>query len=228
MAKRPVSRFGNDSPEFRKVSAKMLGTMNHTLQGTPYIYQGEELGMTNVPFDNIDEFNDLETLNFWDENVIHGSMDREEAMKAFRLKGRDNARTPMQWDASANAGFTTGKPWLKVNPNYKTINAEESMKDPDSVFHYYQKLIKLRHEYDIIVYGTYDEYYPEDKNLYVYTRTLNNQKLFVALNFTKETQKLQIPSGLDFSGSKLLISNYENNDTIPTQLRPYEAIVYLK
>ncbi|KAK8845154.1 hypothetical protein M9Y10_021336 [Tritrichomonas musculus] len=225
---RPVSRFGNDSPEFRKVSAKMLGTMNHTLQGTPYIYQGEELGMTNVPFDNIDEFSDLETLNFWDENVIHGSMDREEAMKAFRLKGRDNARTPMQWDASANAGFTTGKPWLKVNPNYKTINAEESMKDPDSVFHYYQKLIKLRHEYDIIVYGTYDEYYPEDKNLYVYTRTLNNQKLFVALNFTKETQKLQIPSGLDFSGSKLLISNYENNDTIPTQLRPYEAIVYLK
>ncbi|KAK8871553.1 hypothetical protein M9Y10_007285 [Tritrichomonas musculus] len=225
---RPVSRFGNDSPEFRKVSAKMLGTMNHTLQGTPYIYQGEELGMTNVPFDNIDEFSDLETLNFWDENVIHGKMDREEAMKAFRFKGRDNARTPMQWDATENAGFTTGKPWLKVNPNYKTINAEESLKDPDSVFHYYQKLIKLRHEYDIIVYGTYDEYYPEDKNLYVYTRTLNNQKLFVALNFTKDTQKLQIPEGLDFSGSKLLISNYENKDTIPTQLRPYEAIVYLK
>ena len=225
---RPVSRFGNDSPEFRKVSAKMLGTMNHTLQGTPYIYQGEELGMTNVPFDNIDEFSDLETLNFWDENVIHGKMDREEAMKAFRFKGRDNARTPMQWDATENAGFTTGKPWLKVNPNYKAINAEESLKDPDSVFHYYQKLIKLRHEYDIIVYGTYDEYYPEDKNLYVYTRTLNNQKLFVALNFTKDTQKLQIPEGLDFSGSKLLISNYENKDTIPTQLRPYEAIVYLK
>ena len=225
---RPVSRFGNDSPEFRKVSAKMLGTMNHTLQGTPYVYQGEELGMTNVPFTDISEFNDLETLNFWDEQVIHGTMDKEEAMKAFRFKGRDNARTPMQWDATENAGFTTGKPWLKVNPNYKTINAEESLKDPDSVFHYYQKLIKLRHQHDIIVYGTYDEFFPEDKNLYVYTRTLGKQKLFVALNFTKDIQQTRIPEGLDLSGAKLLISNYENTDKVPAQLRPYEAIVYLK
>ncbi|KAK8886308.1 hypothetical protein M9Y10_041770 [Tritrichomonas musculus] len=225
---RPVSRFGNDSPEFRKVSAKMLGTMNHTLQGTPYVYQGEELGMTNVPFTDISEFNDLETLNFWDENVIHGKMDKEEAMKAFRFKGRDNARTPMQWDDTENAGFTTGKPWIKINPNYKTINAKESLKDPDSVFHYYQKLIRLRHQHDIIVYGTYDEFYPEDKNLYVYTRTLGNQKMFIALNFTKDNQQLRIPNGLDLSGAKLLISNYENNDNIPSQLRPYEAIVYLK
>ena len=227
---RPVSRFGNDSTnELRKLSAKMLGTMNHTLQGTPYIYQGEELGMTNVPFESIDEFQDLEILNFWRETVLTGGMSKEDAMKGFLAKGRDNARTPMQWDASPNAGFTTGKPWLKVNPNYKTINAEESMKDPDSVFHYYQKLIQLRHQYDIIVYGTYEEYYPEDKNLYVYSRHLGSQTLFVALNFSNEIQKLQIPSQLNLSGSKLLISNYSNKESeIPTQLRPYEAIVYLK
>ena len=184
--------------------------------------------MTNVPFNDINEYNDLETLNFWDENVIHGKMDKDEALKAFRFKSRDNARTPMQWDATENAGFTTGKPWLKLNPNYKTINAEESLKDPDSIFYYYQKLIKLRHEHDIFVYGNYDEFYPDDKNLYVYTRTLDNQKLFIALNFTKGTHQLQIPNGLDLEGSKLLISNYENTDKIPSQLRPYEAIVYLK
>ena len=225
---RPVSRFGNDSDEYRKVSAKMLGTMNHTLQGTPYIYQGEELGMTNVPFTDISEFNDLETINFWNETVLGGKMSKEEAMNAFRAKGRDNARTPMQWDASPNAGFTSGKPWLKVNPNYTKINVEESRKDPDSVFHYYQKLIQLRHQYDIIVYGTYDEFYPEHEHIYVYTRTLGNQKLFVALNFSKDEQDLKIPDGLDLSGAKLLISNYQNTDNIPTKLRAYEAIVYLK
>ena len=149
-------------------------------------------------------------------------------MNAFRAKGRDNARTPMQWDASPNAGFTSGKPWLKVNPNYTKINVEESRKDPDSVFHYYQKLIQLRHQYDIIVYGTYDEFYPEHEHIYVYTRTLGNQKLFVALNFSKDEQDLKIPDGLDLSGAKLLISNYQNTDSIPTKLRAYEAIVYLK
>ncbi|KAK8841719.1 hypothetical protein M9Y10_026663 [Tritrichomonas musculus] len=225
---RPVSRFGNDSPEFRVVSAKMLGTMNHTLQGTPYVYQGEELGMTNVPFNDISEFNDLETLNFWNENVINGSMDKDVAMKAFRFKGRDNARTPMQWDDSANAGFTSGKPWLKVNPNYKEINAKQALNDENSVFHYYKKLIELRHKYDIIVYGTYDVFFPDDPNLYIYTRSLQNQKLFVALNFTKENHELKLPDGVDLAGAKLLISNYENSDKIPSQLRPYEAIVYLK
>ncbi|OHS99918.1 Oligo-1,6-glucosidase [Tritrichomonas foetus] len=225
---RPVSRFGNDSEEYRVISAKMLGTMNHTLQGTPYIYQGEEIGMTNVPFTDISEFNDLETINFWNETVLTGGMDKEEAMKAFRFKGRDNARTPMQWDSTPNAGFTTGKPWLKVNPNYTKINVEEALKDQNSVFYYYQKLIQLRHQHDIIVYGTYDEFYPEDENLYVYTRTLNDQKLFVALNFTQNEQALKIPEGLNLTGAKLLISNYDNTDTIPTKLRPYEAIVYLK
>lgn len=184
--------------------------------------------MTNVPFKDISEFNDLETLNFWDENVIHGKMDREEAMKAFRFKGRDNARTPMQWDSTNNAGFTSGQPWINVNPNYKEINAEESLKDPDSVFHYYQKLIEVRKQHDVIVYGTYEIYFPDDPNLYVYTRTLGNSTLFIALNFTKDQHQLTIPDGLNLTGAKLIISNYNNSDAIPTNLRPYEAIVYLK
>ena len=231
----PISKFHLvpfDLVKFKHIQTRwqkgLEGKAWNSLFLTPYIYQGEELGMTNVPFNDINEYNDLETLNFWDENVIHGKMDKDEALKAFRFKSRDNARTPMQWDATENAGFTTGKPWLKLNPNYKTINAEESLKDPDSIFYYYQKLIKLRHEHDIFVYGNYDEFYPDDKNLYVYTRTLDNQKLFIALNFTKGTHQLQIPNGLDLEGSKLLISNYENTDKIPSQLRPYEAIVYLK
>lgn len=225
---RPVSRYGNDSPEFRKISAKMLATMNHTLQGTPYIFQGEEIGMTNVPFNDITEFKDLETLNFWNQHVINGEMDRDEALKAFRFVGRDNARTPMQWDSSENAGFTKGIPWLKVNPNYKYINAEEALNDPDSIFYYYKKLIDLRHRYNVIVYGEYDELLHDDLHLFVYTRSLENQKLFVALNFSNETQKLNVPDEIDLSGAKLLISNYENNDVIPQKLRPYEAIVYLK
>ena len=134
----------------------------------------------------------------------------------------------MQWDESENAGFSKVKPWIKVNPNYKLINAQESLKDPDSIFYYYQKLIKLRHQHEIIVYGVYDELLHEDTHLFVYTRTLGNQKLFVALNFSNQTQDLSIPKDLDISGAKLLISNYENNDSIPLKLRPYEAIVYLK
>lgn len=134
----------------------------------------------------------------------------------------------MQWDSSENAGFTSGKPWLKINPNHKTINAEESLNDKDSIFYYYRKLIDLRHKYEIIVYGTYDEFFHDDSHLFVYTRSLGSQKLFVALNFSKETPHLPIPDGPYLSGAKLLISNYENDDQIPSQLRPYEAIVYLK
>ena len=225
---RPVSRYGDDSPEYRKVSAKMLATMNHTLQGTPYIYQGEEIGMTNYPFKDISDFNDVETVNYYNENVKSGKMKHEDAMEAFRKKSRENSRTPMQWDDSVNAGFSKGKPWLPVNPNYKTINVKESLADPDSIFHYYQKLIQIRHENEVIVYGEYEEYFHEDPNLYVYTRTLGNVILFVALNFTKDEHQLQLPEGVNLKGSKLLISNYPNNDTIPNKLRAYEAIVYIK
>ena len=140
---------------------------------------------------------------------------------------RDKARTPMQWDSTENAGLTKGSPWIKVNPNYKSINVEESLNDPDSIFYYYQKLIQLRHQYKVIVYGDYKIYDPEDENLYIYTREYNNELLFVALNFKNNTFPLIIPNGIDLANARLLISNYNNNDTVPHQLRPYEAVVYI-
>lgn len=226
---RAVSRYGNDSPEYRIVSAKMLATMNHTLQGTPYIYQGEEIGMTNVKFDSIDDYDDIEIRNFYYENEETHERTREDIMASIHHFGRDNSRTPMQWDSSPNAGFTTGKPWIKINPNYQSINVAESLSDPNSVFHYYQKLIKMRKELPILIDGHFDSYYEDDLNLFVYTRTLENQVLFIALNFSNSTQNLAIPSNLSLEGSKLVISNYENDESsIPKQLRPYEAIVYLK
>lgn len=226
---RSVSRFGNDSTEeFRVLSAKMLGTMDLTLQGTPYVYQGEEIGMTNVHFDSIDDYKDVEILNYWRDQVVTGKRTAKEVMDAIHYIGRDNARTPMQWDATANAGFTSGTPWIKVNPNYTTINAEAAVADPNSVFNYYKRMIQTRYDNLVLVYGEYKIYYPEDENLYVYTRTMDNQVAFVALNFTDKAQALKIPADVKLDGAKLLISNYENTDKIPSQLRPYEAIVYLK
>ena len=225
---RPVSRWTNDSPQWRVKAAQMLGTMNHTLFGTPFVYQGEELGMTNVAFPSVEDYRDVEIHNYWKHNVVTGKRPAAEAMERIHSMARDNARTPMQWNKSENAGFTTGKPWIGVNPNYKEINAEDEMKDPNSVFNYYKKLIHLRKNHKIMAYGEYDEYYPEDEHLYVYTRKWEGQMLFVALNWTTEVQQLKIPDGVDLTGAKLFISNYENTDTVPTQLRGYEAIVYIK
>lgn len=225
---RPVSRFGNDSDEWRVISAKMLATMNHTLRGTPYIYQGEEIAMTNVQFDRIDDFRDVEIFNLWRKYVVTGKLDPKTTLAAINKIGRDNARTPFQWDTSTNAGFTTGTPWIRVNPNYTKINASAALADPDSVFHYYKRLIQLRHEYPIIVYGDYTIYLPEDEHLYVYTRQLDGHLLFVALNFKLGTFKLELPPQLDVSDCQLLISNYPNTNTIPKALRPYEAVVYYK
>ena len=227
---RVVSRWGNDSPEYRVVSAKMLCTLNHTLQGTPYVYQGEELGMTNMHFNSIDDAKDIEAINYWNDNVKTGKRTAEEVLKALNYICRDNARTPMQWDDSANGGFSTGTPWLPTNPNYKEINAKAEMADPNSIFNYYKKIIALRKENLIMVYGHYKEYYHDDLNLFVYTRRLENQLMLVCLNFTKEQQKLVVPSEIaeEIKGAKLFISNYDNTDEIPTTLRPYEAIVYLK
>ena len=227
---RCVSRYGNDSPEFRGPSAKMLCTMNQTLQGTPYVYQGEELGMTNMKFNSIEDAKDIEAINYWNEQVPTGKRSAEEVLAALNYICRDNSRTPMQWDDSTNAGFTTGTPWIPVNPNYKEINAKAEMADPNSVYNYYKKMIALRKENLIMVYGHYKEYYHDDLHLYVYTRRLNNQLMLVCLNFTKEQQQFTVPSEIqdEIKGAKLLCSNYDNTDTIPTTLRPYEAIVYLK
>lgn len=226
---RSVSRFGNDSDEYREISAKMLATCIHMMQGTPYVYQGEELGMTNCPFNTLENFRDLESINAFHELTEQGKMTEEEMMAAIGYKGRDNARTPMQWDDSANAGFSgaDATPWIMVNPNYTKINAKDQVSHEDSVFKYYQKLIKLRHESDLIVYGTYDLILDDDKDIYAYIRTLGDEKLIVYCNFSENTREVELPE--EFTDGKILISNY--NDAKVSEkitLRPYEAIVIQK
>lgn len=224
---RSVSRFGNDSDEYREISAKMLATCIHMMQGTPYVYQGEELGMTNCPFNTLDNFRDLESINAFHELTEQGKMTEEDMMAAISYKGRDNARTPMQWDDSAYAGFSTANPWIMVNPNYTKINAKDQVNREDSVFKYYQKLIKLRHESELIVYGTYDLILDDDKDIYAYIRTLGDKKLIVYCNFSENTREVEIPE--EFVNGKVLISNYSDakaNQKIT--LRPYEAIVIQK
>ena len=224
---RSVSRFGNDSDEYREISAKMLATCIHMMQGTPYVYQGEELGMTNCPFNTLDNFRDLESINAFHELTEQGKMTEEDMMAAIGYKGRDNARTPMQWDDSAYAGFSTATPWIMVNPNYTKINAKDQINREDSVFKYYKKLIKIRHESELIVYGTYDLILDDDKDIYAYIRTLGDEKLIVYCNFSENTREVELPE--EFTNGKVLISNYSDakvNHKIT--LRPYEAIVIQK
>ena len=221
---RIVSRLGDESDACRELSAKCIATCLHMMQGTPYVYQGEELGMTNTVFNSVDDFRDLESVNAYRELVESGLYTDEDMFPKIAHKSRDNARTPMQWDASENAGFTTGTPWIAVNPNYKKINVADQLKREDSVFHYYQKLIRLRKENEIIVYGNYELLLPEDENIFAYKRTLDNQKLLVVCNFSKSEQRF------DFSGyenAKVLISNYNRDAGEDGILKPYEAIVLL-
>ena len=221
---RAVSRFGNDAPEYRTTSAKMLATCLHMMQGTPYIYQGEELGMTNYPFEDPSDFRDIESINAYAEWCASGRVAHEEFWPCMLFTSRDNARTPVQWDDTEHAGFTTGTPWISVNPNYKEINAKAELADPNSVFHYYQKLIVLRKQYPVIVYGKYELLLPEDENLFVYTRTLENEKLLTVCNFSEKEQEFGIPE--EFADAQCLIANLPN-DYAKGQiaLKPYEAFV---
>lgn len=221
---RAVSRFGNDAPEYRTTSAKMLATCLHMMQGTPYIYQGEELGMTNYPFEDPSDFRDIESINAYAEWCASGRVAHEEFWPCMLFTSRDNARTPVQWDDTEHAGFTTGTPWISVNPNYKEINAKAELADPDSVFHYYQKLIALRKQYPVIVYGKYELLLPEDENLFVYTRTLENEKLLTVCNFSEKEQEFGIPE--EFADAQCLIANLPN-DYAKGQiaLKPYESFV---
>ena len=224
---RSVSRFGNDSDQYREISAKMLATCVHMMQGTPYVYQGEELGMTNCPFNKLENLRDLESINAYHELTEQGKISEEDMIAAINYKGRDNARTPMQWDDSAYAGFSTAEPWIMVNPNYTKINAKDQVSREDSVFKYYQKLIRLRHNSDLIVYGTYDLILADDKDIYAYTRTLGDEKLIVYCNFSENTREVELPE--EFTNGKIFISNYDDaavNGKIT--LRPYEAIVIQK
>lgn len=220
---RVVSRFGNDSEAYRVISAKMLATCLHMMKGTPYIYQGEELGMTNVYFDKLEDYRDIESINAFHQYVDSGIVKAEDMMRYLKEISRDNARTPMQWDDSKNAGFTDGTPWINVNPNYKEINAKAAVADPNSVFHYYQELIKLRHTLPIIVYGKFQGLLEDSETIYAYNRLLDGQVLTVACNFTDQEQDCTLFD--DLAGEEL-ISNYKTHKA--GKLQPYEARVILR
>ena len=214
---RIVSRWGNDK-EYRVESAKMLATMLHGMQGTPYIFQGEELGMTNIKLD-ISQYVDVEILNLYKERTAVG-YSHENVMNSIYARGRDNARTPMQWSAEENAGFTTGKPWLPVNENHSFINAEAALADPDSTFHYYQKLIALRKEYPVFQDGWFEMIDPGSEKVFAYTRDTDNAHMLVVCNFTAEDQDWKLP--WNYAGAKKLIGNYPDDHET---LRPYEAYI---
>lgn len=201
---RIVSRLGNDStPELREKSAKAIALTIHMMQGTPYVYEGEELAMTNAPFGGLEDFRDIESINAYNELVGSGRMGSEEMLGFLRYKSRDNSRTPMQWDAGKNAGFSEGEPWIMVNPNYKEINAAEQLARPDSVFRFYQELIRLRHTHKLIVYGSYDLILPEDRQLFAYTRTLGDQRLLCVVNLSDEPAACEVPE--EFAAAQKLI-----------------------
>ena len=221
---RIVSRLGDESDAYRELSAKCIATCLHMMQGTPYVYQGEELGMTNTVFNSVDDFRDLESINAYRELVESGLYTDEDMFPKIAHKSRDNARTPMQWDASENAGFTTGTPWIAVNPNYKKINVEDQLKREDSVFNYYKKLIRLRKENEIIVYGNYELLLPEDENIFAYVRSLDGKKLLTVCNFSKSEQKFDFQG---YENAEVLISNYNRDAGEDGILKPYEATVLL-
>ena len=220
---RIVSRWGNDK-EYRVLSSKMLATLLHGMKGTPYIYQGEELGMTNVRFEDINDYNDIESLNMYKDRLSKGYT-HDEIMESIYAKGRDNARTPMQWDNSENAGFTTGTPWLAVNKNYDEINAKQCLEDENSIFHHYRKLINIRKNNDTIIYGDYTLLCPEDENIFAYTRELNGDKILVVCNFYDKEVTFNFNG--DFNHADILLSNYNDSSTLNERLklRPYEAIM---
>jgi oligo-1,6-glucosidase len=223
-----VSRFGDDGA-YRVQAAKLLGTILHLHQGTPYVYQGEELGMTNFPFTRIDQFRDIESLNHYAEAVAHGRP-ADQVLAGLRAMSRDNARTPMQWDASAHAGFSTGLPWLAVNPNHAQINAEQSIADPDSVFHHYRRLIELRHAEPAIAHGDFTMVLPEHERIYAFTRRLGDVELLVLGNFSDGREKVDKDGHFDpehWSAAELVLSNYPA-DYPPGDwtLQPWEARIY--
>ena len=220
---RIVSRWGNDG-EYRRQSAKMFAILLHMMKGTPYIYQGEEIGMTNYPIADISEADDIETINMYHERLAEG-YSKESLLASINAKGRDNARRPVQWDSSNQAGFTNGTPWLAVHPNYQTINVADSLADKDSIFYTYQKLIQLRKEHPIIVYGSYTLLLEEDPTIFAYLREFEGKRWLVCANFSEEVQKLQLE--VDETESKAIIQNYQRDfyDLSELVLQPYETFV---
>lgn len=225
---RQVTRYGNDDV-YRVESAKLLATMIHTLPGIPYVYQGEEIGMTGVRFDTINDYHDIAMKNKYVEEVGKGR-DPNEVFKELLPLSRDNSRTPMQWSDSANAGFSTGTPWIKVNPNFKAINVEADLASPKSIYHYYQKLIRLRKENLIIVYGSYHDFTEGEKHIYAYTRSYEKRIWLIVLNHSDQANKWVMPEELRGS-KKILLSNYRENEqdeetAYHLNLNPHEARIY--
>ena len=225
---RPVSRFGDDE-HYRVKSAKLLATFLHLLKGTPYIYQGEEIGMTNVAFPRIEDYRDIETLNMYREAVARGVVDHDRLMAMIHDRSRDNARTPMQWTAGPNAEFTSGEPWIGVNPNHREINVEAALADPDSVLHHYRRLIGLRKAEPVIVHGSYRLILEEHDQIYAFLRTQGEERLLVILNFSSDTPVFALPTSIGFDGYATLIANYPIDagcDLRRLELRPWEARVH--
>jgi trehalose-6-phosphate hydrolase len=224
---RAVSRFGNDR-EYHRESAKMLATTLHLMQGTPYIYQGEEIGMTNPYFDEIAAYRDVESINAYRLLQAQGKPEQE-ILAILQQKSRDNARTPMQWDDSPHAGFTTGTPWIGVAPNYKEINVKRALEDEDSIFHHYKKLIQLRKEYDVIAYGDFRLILDDHPQIFAYLRTYGNETLLVVNNFYGSETFFALPGDICLAGApRLLLSNYRDTglDVRSLPLRPYESAVF--
>lgn len=222
---RVLSRFGDDK-NYPTESAEMLATMIHLMRGTPYVYQGEEIGMTNAYFEDISQYKDVESLNYFKILKDEG-IPEDEVYEILRCRSRDNSRTPMQWDNSENAGFTTGTPWIEVNKNYKTINADNAVKNKNSVFHYYKKLIALRKENDVIAYGSYKPEMEDNTNVFAYSREYEGKKLFVVCNFYGTETKISLPD--EFVGKEILISNYKDAKAEKEiTLRPFETFAVIK
>lgn len=224
---RIVSRFGN-TEEYREKSAKMLATLLHFMQGTPYIYQGEEIGMTNIKLDAIDEYKDIETLNMYNEKIEAG-WSHEDIMKAVYTKGRDNARTPVQWDDSPYAGFSTSGSWIPVNPNYKEINIENALRDPNSIYYYYKKLIELRKNLNTVTYGNYEPLLYDHPEVFAYKRRCMYQEIIVISNFYGNNVKVQLPKDLAFEDFAFVIGNDKEREIEQEMmLSPYEAVVFIR
>ena len=222
---RAVSRFGDDG-EFRVVSAKMLATVLHLHRGTPYVYQGEELGMTNMPFDDPSEFRDIESINFYAAAVAAGE-DSDEVLAALRVRSRDNARTPMQWDTTAGAGFTDGTPWIDVNPNFRTINAAAQVADPNSVYAHYRAVIALRRSDPVVAHGDFTMLLADDPQVYAFTRSFGGSSLLVLGNFSSTPARAAVPDEAAWAGAQWVLGNYpEPAATAVLELRPWESRIY--
>ncbi len=224
---RLVSTFGDDSNAFRVPSAKLLATMLLSLKGTPFVYQGDELGMTNYPFKTVTDFDDIQVKNYWRDMVVPGKVPAETFLAAVRKTGRDNARTPMQWDSSPNGGFSTAKPWLAANPNFSQINAQAELRDPNSIYHYYQRMIALRHSTPALIYGDYQDLDPQSPQVFAYTRTLGADKYLIVLNFASTPISYPLPANL--TPGKLILSNLGTStpaSSTTLQLQPWEARIY--